>query len=288
MPQRNLYRHYDLDQSKRKTANVATFGGVDYSKQKFNVDSSRAIDLLNFVYKDGVVQKRNGYEEVFKVNAVQYKVKPFDSDVSPSATVYTNDVNINSIWKFKAEDGNEHYIAHIGKLLFQILNIGTDLMTITPITFGMSGTYPLVYEFENFKSQAFVGSNRLWFLGGNQFVCIRFTSLGELRMFPVANKINSGDETEDTFVPTTTIGICYANAKSSGRSGLDYTNLLTMYRKNMCITGVGKNETEKTQTKYYEYTLDAPLITKDLTTNNDNKNMANVIITLKENGGTNV
>lgn len=260
MPVVNKYNHYPLGNKKtaRSSAVVSQFGGVDFSSQSFNVSTSRAINIQNFIYRDGVVQKRNGYEEIYQVHPVEY----FDIFTNK---YNVNGVNFNGIWKFKAEDGVWHVVAHIGNLLFEIKNIESENSntTIEPINVseqfeGYNDNHevvsrPHLYKFEDYKSFAFVGANRLWFLGGNKYMCLRFTTNGTI-FCPVENA-------EDTFIPTTTYGITYTNSnRSNTRTLLDYPNKLTYFRKNKLISGTGKDETEETKTKYFEYLLDAPLI----------------------------
>ena len=289
MPVKSTYNHYNLTKQSKKTTVVANFAGVDLSSQRFNVSTSRAINIQNFLYKEGFIQKRDGYEQIFEVEPLEFIVKDFTTGNSVELT--TNGTNFNGIWKFKAEDGLWHIVAHIGCLLYEIKNIEKiGDISITPIVnngdenqtiAGSLGIYPRVYKYEDYKSSAFVGANRLWFLGGNKFMCLRFKSNGETKIYPVANRINSGDETEDTFIPTTTIGITYANANISvpSRSQLDYPNKLTSYRRNKLVSGIGKVESDKTQTEYYEYTLDSPLIPQS---NADLENISIIIRTREE------
>lgn len=275
MSERNNYQHYNLRKQKRNSAVVASFAGVDFSSQSFNVSTSRAINIKNFMFKDGVVQKRNGYEELVSVGAVKYFKKDFENG-SNTGEYNVNGVNINAMWKFLAEDGLWHIIAHIGNLLFEIKNINdVDNIEILPLichgdeTAGSGeangqavSNYPLLYKFEDYKSFAFVGANRLWFLGGNKFMCVRFTNNG-LSFYPVANRFTTGRGEEDTFIPTTSYNITYENAIVKSRALLDFPNKLSMMRRNKLLSGVGKSETEQTTTKYFEYVLDAPLLVKN-------------------------
>lgn len=260
MPRESTFRHYGVSGNNRQTLNITKFGGVDFSSQRFNVESHRAIDLQNFIYKDGIIQKREGYEELYDIKPISYLVKPFDNSSITSPTININGVKFNGFWSFIAEDGIKHIIAHIGNLLYEIKNYNQDHIDFEPLTnedglFQGSDSlyYPRYYKYEDYKSFAFVGSNRLWFLGGNKFMVIRFTGNSILSIEAVENS-------DQTFIPTTTIGIAYKNAITSGRSGLDYANLLTMWRKNTLLSGIGKKESDYTRTLYFEYTLDAPLI----------------------------
>ncbi len=278
---RSSFRHYNLNQSNRQTLTIKAFGGVDFTTPKFLVDSKRAIDLLNFVYKDGVIQKRNGLEERYRVKPYKYIAKSFDDN--DTNIVQENDTNFNGLWKFLAEDGQEHFIAHIGKLLYTITNIDNEKIEFSPIVYS---PYPVIgddnlsyyqcYEFLNYSSSAFVGGNKLWFLGGNKYMCLRFLKDANnesiIQFFPV-------EDSDFTPIPTTTISITYKNSIANRRASLDKTNLLTMWRKNKLISGTSKNENEKTRTEFFEYTLDAPIVCK-----NTKKDMANFSVLIEERG----
>lgn len=258
MPSTNKFRHYDLSQSSRKVLNVASFGGVDLSSQRFNVATNRAIEAKNFIYRDGVIQTRHGYEQVAQLEPTTYVKRDFETNTA-SGSAKVNGVNFNGIWRFDAEDGNSHIIAHIGNLLYEATE---DLTSFEPISSDSltSGGYPVLYEYEDFKSFAFVGAKKLWFLGGNKYMVIRFTESGNTIVEPV-------DSSDYTFIPTTSIAITYKNALVSSRSLLDYPNALTVYRYNNLLSGIGMDENSQIQTDYFEYTLDAPLTTSE--TEND-------------------
>lgn len=279
MPRKNKYQHYDLNQAKRQTLNIAQFGGVDFSSQKFNVATNHAIDMQNFIYKDGIVQKRSGYEQIALIEPKEFVERDFSTgEAVENAEIITNPVDFNGIWNFKAEDGEQHIVAHIGYLLYEIKNINSNKITVEPLSQDSASALnrDLLYKYENYKSSAFVGANRLWFLGGNKYMCIRFKKDGTKSIYPVSNKY-SGDETEISFVPTTTIGITYTNARVNGRQGYDYPNKLNMFRRNRLLSGVGKDETAETQTKYFEYELDSPL----LTPNNDAETDSDIVENIK-------
>lgn len=258
------YNHISLSQSKRKTLIVNKFGGLDLSSQKFNVSSGRAIEGENFIAKHDILQVREGFEQLYCVSPFLFIERDFVTGYKVEAKVTENPVNFNGIWQFEAEDGNKHIIAHIGYLLYEILNFGTKDMefqvlsndndTDTGLYNGVSKTARLLFKFKNQKSQAFVGDRKLWFLGGNKYMVIRFKPQEEI--------IQPVEDSDLTFIPRTTIGITYTNAIVAHRAMLDYPNMLTMFRKNMLITGIGKDESVPIQTPYYEYLLDAPLLTK--------------------------
>ena len=284
------FKHYDLDQANRSTLVVSSLLGVDYSTSKFLVSNYHAIDLKNYIYKDNVVQKRNGVEVLKTIKPYKYIAKSFSTNSAVSSEidpldietyeVRTNGINFNGIWQFKAEDGIVHVVCHIGKLLYEVKNIGAKEISIEPIITEEKkysgedgGYYYQVYEFEDYKSSAFVGGNKLWFMGGNKYMCLRF--LTDIS-YPIFEPV---DESKDTPIPTTTISITYQNSIVTGRHSLDKVNLLTRWRKNKLISGTTKNEDDNNKVPYYDYTLDAPLICKDI-----NSDMANFSIEIEERG----
>ena len=269
MPVNNTYRHYKLSSLKRNVFNVPSFAGVDFSSQAFNVASQRAVRIKNYLYKNGIVRKRNGYEQIFKVNPFVYRNTA--NGVNHPNIVHNNGTNFNGIWKFLAEDGLWHVVAHIGNLLFEIKNIDSNNdITIEPIIGKMVSSVPYYYKFEDYKSSAFVGNNRLWFLGGNLFMCLRFfvddDNHNVTHLYPVSDNLDSEDETERPFIPTTTISITNKYSIEQTRSSLDYPNKLTYWRKNKLLTGIKLAEEDPNNKPYYspfEYVLDSPILFKN-------------------------
>lgn len=279
MSKRSAFRPYPLGKISRQQIETKRFLGVDYSSQKFLVANGRAIDLKNFIFTGNVVEKRHGYEQLFLVDDFEYVPADFDN---PSTALlneaHTNEKNVNNIWAFEAEDGNVHMIAHIGKLLYEVKNLGNDNISVTPIYASnqladVGGVpYHLAFEYENYKSQAFVGGKKLWFLGGNKYMCIRYRT-SQVEVFAVENS-------DRTPIPVTTISITSNGSTVSQRLSLDKTNLMTEWRYNKLITGTPRNEEQKTQKTFYEYTLDAPLIPKT------QRDMANITVVIEERGKT--
>ena len=294
------FRPISRNSASRYLTAVSNFAGVDYASQRFKVASNHAIDLLNFYYKDGVIQKRQGFEELIEVEETHYIPYAFDNEPleyngqnisvnpdSPSGLNFkTNTRTFNGIWSITGEDKKTHIIAHIGHIIYEILDIDKPYRKIVPIVSSKTAEsvggdiYYYAYEFLNQKTMGFVGANRFYFLGGNKFMCLRFLSGGGYIFYPIENH-------SETYIPTTTMAITYKNSFVSGRESLDKVNLMTMWRKNELLSGTLKNEDEKTQTDYYDYTLDAPIITN--IDENDNaiveeSKMSNFRITLIERG----
>lgn len=246
MAYKKPYQPYSFDQSDRKTLTITNFGGVDLSSQKFNVSSARAIQSLNFVYRDGMIQKRFGYEQIYQLKG--------------------DSTNFNGIWSFKAEDGEQHIVAHIGSKLYEITNINNENIEFKAFRETCN-------ELIDQKSFAFVSGNKLWVLGGIKYLCVRFASGNGVHLFKV-------EEMLEVFVPTTTSSITetYANIDAKDtRKTYQPVNMLTKWRKNACITGIGRSETMKYTSKSYVYELDAPIIWEN---ENDMKDFSITIETL--------
>lgn len=275
------FKPLSLGSGGRRITGITNFAGVDFTPQRFKIHPNRAIDALNFIYKDGVIQKRTGYEELFYLEPTHYIPVDFTTKTPLENTYRVNENNFNGLWQFVAENGKQHIVAHIGKLLYEIKNIGKPNMTIEPIlTYSDTKTekdgkyYVYVFEFENYKSSAFVGANRLYFLGGNKYMVLRFlTQQGVERAIlePVENNPN-------TFVPTTTISITYEGSAIGQRTSLDKVNLLSKFRKNELLSGTHKVETLSSKTQFFEYVLDSPIVSEQ------ESDLADILIVLRTGG----
>lgn len=274
MGKRSSFSPLSVTPRKKQQKVVSRFGGVDYSSQKFLIGDGRAIDLSNYIYKDKVIQKRHGFEEIYKIEPYRYLRN------DGSMTVQTNSTNFNGIWKLEAEDNQIHIIAHIGKLLYEVINLGKNTLSFNPITVGNAiaiagvGNFYRCEEYVDYgaqefkhKSFAFVGGKKLWFAGGTKWVCIRYTDRRE-----VINVENSYIAP----IPITTMSITCDNALTPTRSSYDDVNLLQDLRINRLISG--QEKIENAETDLYTYTLDAPLIVRNLS------DMSKVRVTIKHRG----
>lgn len=250
---------------KRYTFSVSTFYGVDYSKPALQVDDSRAIDILNFLWKDGVNQKRDPWEQMAQVPLFSYYY--LDADDKYEQATNTNE--IFNIWSFKAEDGARHIIAHVGKCLYEVLNIGSNQsfknVTFQPlyqIVSSNNETIKATVELKPKKVMAFISGNRLWVLGGTKFYCIRFTSatLTDTWAKYLYNDNAYIAPVEDfAFVPATTIAIVETDSEvTTGDVTLDAVNLLTPKRINRLLTGTVGDTVVRT-TRFHEFTLDSDI-----------------------------
>lgn len=250
MSRKTTFKSNSIVNHTRKTLLIQSFIGSDLTNPQMQVSERRAIYSKNYMQRDGIVQKRFSYEQLGKPKERTFYELGFDGSLGEA---FTNPSRINGMWSLIAEDGETHVVAHIGYCLFEIKSIGSE-PTFEPIGgYATSEGKSYQHRFLNQRSYASVGQRKLWFLGGNKYVVIRFRE-GGITVEAVA-------DSSVAFVPTTTIGVTYKDAITGTRTGLDYPNLLAKFRKNMLLSGVGKSQSATTT--WYEYTLDAPILFED-------------------------
>ena len=242
----------------RKTFSITFNKGIDKASLPFEASPARALDALNYVYRDGKVQKRFGVNMIAHAPTVYFVPEGGSRRTANTKT-------INGIWRFLAEDDQYHTIVHIGRLLFEYKEVdgGYTLTffaygTIRPINSHLPT--PLCHDLLDAKSVAVIGNKSLYVFGGKHLLRVRFKPEEEHSCTAVYND-------PDTYIPTTTVSITYQNAKVSGRASLDQVNLMTGWRKNRLLSGVGLNDGGNAlygSTVYgYVYQLDGPIVEKN-------------------------
>lgn len=272
MPRNTTFKHYDLNEPKKRVLTVDKFMGVDYGIAQLQVADYHAVDLQNIIFKDRVNQKRHGWQQLLKTTPTTYYVENIDGTYEQK----TNTINFNGIWSFVGSNNEIYVVAHIGKLMYRVIGLGRDnnfldckleLIATEKILNG-----ELIYvakELEDIKTQAFYGNKRLYILGGNKYYVL-ITNDNSLILREV-------EDDNDTYIPTTTIGIVAKNNLSDNESSLshatslDDVNLLTQYRKNKLVTGLIKDSNELKKTKYNDFELDTCVNPKNITDINNIK-----------------
>lgn len=242
----------------RRTKTILFNKGLDKTSLPFGADPSRAIDELNYVYRDGMVQKRFGLTECAKIETFDYIPFGFDGSEG-NASVRFDGGRFNGVWSFVDESGERCVVAHIGKLLFG-MKTEDGVSAFHPIRKGskeLEGKeLPLCYEFNDYKSSAVIGGNSLYFFGGNKFVRVNRAKNGDIASFDVF-PVEDG---EGTYVPTTTISITENGSAISGRQSLDEVNLMTELRKNELV---GRTRLEgEGRFCDHEFLLDGKIVSK--------------------------
>lgn len=272
MPRKTSYRHYNVSEPDKKTFSINKFRGVNYTPNQLNVDDDHAVEISNIVYKDKINQKRNGWEQITKVTNVTYYTKEDGVLVE-----HLNSTNINGLWIFEV-DGIEYIIAHIGKLLFRIKGIGRDKSflnaKVIPMVRFENNKYIVDLELNDSKSYAFYGSGNLYILDGNKYTVLKIKE-GEATLSLV-------EDDEETYIPTTTIGITYKDSAVNMAAPLDDVNLLTQYRKNKLVSGTYIDDgTTVKSTRFWDYELDTCVHCKNPTDINNIKININILKEVK-------
>lgn len=117
----------------RKTLNVGGFSGVDYATPTFEVANNRAIDILNFVKKDNVLEKRSGYNHLR----------------------HLSEKKINNVWEYN------------GKF---VVNSGGDLLVVSQDFQTIEETF--TNQVLDQSVSAFYRNKKLWILGGKKFLVL--------------------------------------------------------------------------------------------------------------------
>lgn len=240
------------DLSSHKILSLTGFRGIDFSPAQLNILNTHAIDAQNIVFREGVNQKRFGYEQIYKAEPYSYYVENGDG----TYTQKSNPVNINGVYKYVGEDNKYHILVHIGNLLFSATRMGKAFsfleLKLTCIERKVTEslvTYNLPVEIGNVKSQGFVQNKRLYLLTGKKFYVVKIRN----------NKltIREVEDDDDTYIPKTTTGITYADSPVPNATPLDDVNLMHSFRRNGLVSGTfidtGSNIRS---TRFWDYQLD--------------------------------
>lgn len=243
--------------SSKSTLRVLNFLGNDFSNVMTNVSTQRGIHSNNYMWIDGIAQKRFGYDVIAKVPSEYFYPIDYETNKEASEAI-KNPNHVNAIWNFVGDDGKNHVIAHIGHLLYEIEGLSA-FPIITPIfeTRGLKGNCS--YKLKDYRSFATAGQKRLWICGGDKFLMLSYQKKGG-SYYPVLEQVAFSDY---AYVPTTSIAVTYNDSKVASRNGLDYPNLLSVYRQNLLLSGTGKVETTDSNQPFCEYVLDAPIVPRN-------------------------
>lgn len=266
---------FDSDVSTKKihSIEIENFLGVDLSSSPINVSKKHACYMENLINVDGVNQKRNGWTELSSVGG-----------------------KINGIFKFKVKRNNQEdniTLIHAGKDVYRLFYDETkdyyelDLLKSNCLNNSSSNAFLsdnkiyiiggnfLVFgstktsrNYEVFDSTKTYTKNDIVEYMGNiyKYVSDNFVSVkpNELRASNYWSKIGSYyslrevKDDEDTFIPTTTIGIT-ADSVSGEVTKLDDINLLCSKRKNKML-GL---DTSELSDKNVSWTVDNKSILKN-------------------------
>lgn len=233
--------------SGRSVAKIA-FRGLDMSTPRFQVDSSRALDMNNYIWRDNAVQKRFGTEPVLDIPTTYY----YDATAkNPKLCVLNQFTEIHSMWVV-----GDFIVVHKGCLLFftdggSVWLCGNGEYRNETGSDNMTHNYSGAYIVPDRKFGAIYEKGALWLFTGDGFYKLTIEFNEDNVPHAVFKRVADDD---DTYVPTTTIGITSKESGIGARSTIEGGNLLNSKRKNGIATS-SKDEPDKNGV--YEYVLDS-------------------------------
>ena len=208
------FKTNNLSQLQMYTKKFENFRGLDYTNAKLDIADNRSPDAQNFIFKDGINQKRNGYSQVLKIDS---------------------GANFNGFWEFIDSNKKVHRIAHVGNKIYEVtynenpyLNSYKELsVTYRPnIITSANWTSYITNGIKDRRSYGVVRGDRLYIFCGIMLVYGSWDkgTTWELRAVR---------ENEDTYIPITTTNITHSMYEGeSTRASLEEVNMMTYFRKN--------------------------------------------------------
>lgn len=250
-----------------KTLKIDQFRGVDFSTSPLQVKATRASEAVNFYLDDeGRMRKRPGWRERFCVR---------DEKTSEP-------LRINGIFEYKSGEHRD-VIIHAGKRFFRMTVDEHGREAVEDITMSSSHEQSRVDEglLSDERSQTFFMAGKMYIIGCGDYLVYGSWDGGS------TYELRRVYEGEDTYIPTTTVGIngenlsINASQNDAGewywkvdhiggsleiagqREALEGVNLLTMWRKNKLRGWLSEEYNDisgGTATWYYNtYQLDATI-----------------------------
>lgn len=212
--------HTNIQLKQRSQMQLNDFKGVDFSSSPLRVQSNRASNMSNFINEYGVNKKRNGWNELFKI----------EIDRVPQ--------QINGIFWYVNREHKE-MLVHAGRRFYRIKN--TEEQAYVPEDITLSSTYapakcnPSLLQ--DRRSQMFSNKGKAYIIGCGDYLVYGSWDGGETyELRRVANNI-------DTYIPTTTISIDDDTVLDDTRGSLDDVNCLTPKRINQLLGSAEENRT---------------------------------------------
>ena len=240
--------------SNKRYTDEMTFGGVDYATPRLSVAQSHSLDELNYIYQDGVVQKRKGFATYENAKKdfwyVEADITEKITTGSTSAVTLTSTPKelgnaIYNVWNFK-----DKIIINQSGVLFYTTRGQIAKGEYIPI-----GRYRGLYTHDNISSpvyevhklpakrlNAYVYGSYMYILTGAYVMVLQ--AFGSGATFSLSMYSLTESTSIPPYVPTTTIGIIQAEAEVGGtRQTYEQPNMLTDKRINSCVGGVNNKDT---------------------------------------------
>lgn len=209
----------NISLKERRTLQLSDFKGVDFSSSPFRVQSNRASNMRNFINEYGVNKKRNGWNELFRI----------ELDHVPQ--------RVNGIFQY-INGSRKEILIHAGKRFYRAV-LAEKGYTYEDIT--LSSTYePAKCKLDilrDSRSQAFFNKGKAYIIGCGDYLVYGTWNNGET--YELRRVVNN----EDTYIPTTTISIDDDSVADDLRGSLDDINLLSTKRINQLLGSKDANKT---------------------------------------------
>lgn len=174
---------------------LSKFRGIDTSNTLLTVSPYRSTNLVNFINRNGINEKRNGYTQESKFDA-----------------------QIDGIFEFTLSGTAYKIVFAGGKFYFNGVDITTSA-TVNPLG-TLTATRPSM----------FIYGNRAYFIGMGDFAVFGEWIDGENTLTEIRRVVDN----VDTYIPTTTINIL-ESTQTDIREILDDINILSTYRINRLL-----------------------------------------------------
>lgn len=255
-----------IDDPTEYTTQITDLLGVDYSHSQLFVDDTRGTSMLNFIKKNGITQKRNGWKEV----------KWYDNN--NELTQFTN--KINGVWVLPITEYNEttqeydrtnYLIVQSGKEFYQV-NYDSDdefdilddnnELTFTKITFDNDWTNSTDYadNINDDLSYGVVEEGVLYILCGTYIKIGHFEGNGDN---VITARLVQNDV--DTYVPTISYGATFEEYNNTEWTNTDVSLLTakTYEEYNMLSNKVKETKLGLSYNSYMAYINNGDLMPSD-------------------------
>lgn len=236
---------------------LTDFKGVDFSSSPLRVQQNRASDMSNFINEYGVNKKRNGWNELFRIEINRVPQR------------------INGVFYY-ANGERKEMLVHAGKRFYRIIESNG---TYTPQDITLSSTYEEakcdLSILKDQRSQAFFNKGKVYIIGCGDYLVYGSWNDGE------TYELRRVFDNEDTYIPTTTISIDDDSVIEDTRASLDDVNCLSSRRINQLLGTSAGSATwtvdtgsidENTTVKIVLETMNGEEpITKNITNSGENK-----------------
>lgn len=219
----------DVNVKPTKLFQLRDFLGIDTFNSLYEVAPNRATYMRNFIRKDGVNHKRNGWESLSRFDNIEglFNFKLYDQ-VEEQDIYITIVCTDKDFYMSSSLTANDNYAG----------------MYYTKITDSCRYTPASVETLDIKEPEMFIFDNKAYFVG-----CGEFLVFGQyLQDNYWKYELRKVADNEDTYIPTTTININRDGDPNDVRATLEQVNLLSSYRKNTFVgatLGVEKEITEE-------------------------------------------